>query len=102
MARELTGEHLGGVRLDTLVINLVLPFLAASADADRARAAATWWRLWAPGDIAEVLLIASRQLATPGARATRTNETTQGLLRLHLSRTAAAASCADPGAMSGR
>jgi hypothetical protein len=84
----LTGDQLGGLRFDTFVTNLVLPFLAASPGADPtiADVSAAWWRLWTPGDIAEVLLLASRQLATPGARETRTNETIQGLLGLHLRR----------------
>ena len=37
-------------------------------------------------NVAETLLLASRQLAAPGARATRTNESVQGLLGLHLRR----------------
>lgn len=88
LARELTGDQLGGLRFDTVVINLVLPFLAAAPGAAPtiAAAAATWWRLWAPGDIAEALLLASRQIATPGVRETRTNELIQGLLGLHLRR----------------
>jgi hypothetical protein len=88
LVRELTGDQLGGLRFDTFVINLVLPFLAAAsgADPDLAAAAAAWWRLWTPGDVAEALLLASRQLATPGLRETRTNETIQGLLGLHLRR----------------
>lgn len=85
LVRTLTGDQLGGLRFDTFVINLVLPFLAATRP-ESEDAASAWWRLWTPGDIAEVLLQASRQLAAPGARETRTNEAIQGLLGLHLRR----------------
>jgi len=86
MLREICADQLGGLRFDTLVINLVLPFLAVGSAAAGTASAAAWWRLWTPGDVAETLLLASRQLAAPGARTTRTNESVQGLLGLHLRR----------------
>lgn len=85
LARELTGAGPCGVRFDTLVINLVLPGIAADRPGE-AELAARWWRLWSPGDIAEVVLDASRRLAEPSSRAPRTNELVQGLLGLHLRR----------------
>ncbi|MBE2215281.1 MAG: DUF2851 family protein [Opitutaceae bacterium] len=92
IAHELTGDELGGLRLDTFAINLILPYLAAAPDTPRrdAETAAAWWRLWTPGDIAESLLVATRQLAAPGSRETRTNAMIQGLLGLHLQRVCSA------------
>ena len=86
LSRTLTGDELGGLRFDTFVINLVLPFQAAASDT-QAPAAAAWWRLWTPGDVAEVLLDASRRLSEPDSREPRTNAAIQGLLGLHLQRT---------------
>lgn len=85
LAQDLTGAQLGGLRLDTFIVNLVLPFCAAGATSEPV-SAARWWRLWTPGDLAEVLLEAARRLASPGTRDVRTNETAQGLLGLHLQR----------------
>ena len=92
LARELAGEQLGGVRLDTWIVNLVLPFYAAAHAQlpEGVRVAAAWWRLWTPGDIAEVLLEAARRLAPPGSREPRSNEAIQGLLGIHLRRISAA------------
>lgn len=82
--RDLFGDQVGGLRADTLVLNLVLPFLAT--EPGTGPGAAAWWQVWTPGDVAEVLLEASRRLSPPQERTIRTNATVQGLLGLHVRR----------------
>lgn len=83
IASALCCDALGGTRLDTWIINLLLPFAAVQHADD---ALESLWLAWYPGDAPELLLTAGRQLAAPGVASVRSNGVVQGLLGLQLAR----------------
>ncbi len=81
LVRELFGEAIGGTRVDTLIIDLVLPCLGATGPRE---AAWTHWRIWYPGDMPDALRTVARQLAAPRAGGGLTNGLLQALFGLVL------------------
>ncbi|HEX9783672.1 MAG TPA: DUF2851 family protein [Opitutaceae bacterium] len=66
IASDLLAGAVSGTRLDTLVVDLVLPFMAA---AGRDEAAFPQWQVWYPGDMPEWLREAARHLSPGEGRA---------------------------------
>lgn len=73
LVQQVFGDVVGGTRVDTLIIDLVLPFLGTTSANDASR---TLWRIWYPGDMPDTLRSVARQLAEP-----RAGGLTNGLLQ---------------------
>jgi hypothetical protein len=74
-----------GTRWDTLVGNLVFPFLAIKTGEGRNPAAVErFWDAWYPGDVPDSVRRAVRELDQRGPRSPISNGMVQGLLGLQL------------------
>jgi hypothetical protein len=81
LSRSICREAVGGSRLDTLVANLVLPFLGAKGHGEAARIP---WIAWYPGDVSEGLRKTARQLGSARRPAVLANGILQALIALQL------------------
>jgi len=81
----LCGGAVAGTRWDTLIGNLVFPFLAVEPNERRSEGALEgFWNAWYPGDVPDSLRKAVRELGAGGYRAPISNGIIQGLLGLQL------------------
>jgi hypothetical protein len=83
IAREVFGDSVAGTRVDTLVCNLVLPFLAAACSG-HGQALGRLWHIWPPGDFPDHLSSAARHLRPAGVRQPACNGFLQGVLSLQI------------------
>lgn len=85
LVHALCGSAVTGSRWDTLVTNLIFPFLAADrGDGVDWRSMETFWSAWYPGDIPDLVRKAVRDLNGARTRAPISNGVVQGLLGLQL------------------